>query len=142
MSKREKLPAALKRAIKERDRDACQKCGRRYALNIHHITRLMDGGTDDIDNLATLCGPCHNEWHIMDITLSPKFFSYAQWLTVPPAAVLVKDFLSIPYDDPRSYGQYREDAMIAQSDVFESLQEYPDIAPILALSDAYAASLE
>lgn len=51
-----------------RDDEGCVLCGRdrdvHYAqfgqdLHVHHKTDRSDGGTNDLDNLVTLCRPCH-----------------------------------------------------------------------------------
>ncbi|CAM4087296.1 HNH endonuclease [Vibrio neonatus] len=34
-----------------------------YLLEVHHIIRLADGGTDSIDNAQALCPNCHRELH-------------------------------------------------------------------------------
>ena len=61
----------IARAMKKRDGGCCQKCGkggRGIELNVHHIVSLSDGGTDDPDNLITLCRDCHslNHPHMQD----------------------------------------------------------------------------
>lgn len=33
------------------------------ALIVHHIVRLLDGGTSDDGNLTNLCNECHNKKH-------------------------------------------------------------------------------
>ncbi len=40
----------------------CQKCGG-VASQVHHVVPLADGGTNDLDNLVALCGPCHVAEH-------------------------------------------------------------------------------
>lgn len=57
-----------KQAI-ERDNRECQKCGSlggeegEIELHVDHITPKSDGGTDDLDNLRTLCRDCHMDVH-------------------------------------------------------------------------------
>lgn len=58
----------VKRIVFERDNYTCQKCGlvgesgnRRGCVQVHHIKPRRDGGTNDIDNLVTLCYDCHKE---------------------------------------------------------------------------------
>lgn len=48
-----------------RDGAACTECGCIYLnqLEIHHIKPICEGGTDDIDNLKTLCDKCHDKTH-------------------------------------------------------------------------------
>ncbi len=39
----------------------CHEC-EDYATELHHITAVEDGGTDDIENLMPLCKKCHKEY--------------------------------------------------------------------------------
>ena len=32
-------------------------------VEVHHVVHLHDGGTDDLENLATLCHDCHMARH-------------------------------------------------------------------------------
>lgn len=45
--------------VLERDGSACVKCGAGAPLEIDHIIRYADGGTEDLENLQALCVPCH-----------------------------------------------------------------------------------
>lgn len=38
---------------------ACELCGRRYGLELHHIVPVAFGGEDTNENLILLCSPCH-----------------------------------------------------------------------------------
>lgn len=42
-----------------RDLGMCQKCGKR-ATDVDHIIALKNGGTNDLWNLQSLCGECHD----------------------------------------------------------------------------------
>lgn len=43
-----------------RDGYACVKCGKRGRLEVDHIVPVARGGLPyDLDNLQTLCRPCH-----------------------------------------------------------------------------------
>ncbi len=55
----------LKQKRLEMDGMKCGKCGRTDCLTIHHILPRHSGGTDDIDNLMTLCDACHRAEHIV-----------------------------------------------------------------------------
>lgn len=52
---------ALRTMAKRRDGWQCVKCGSRYRLEVDHIERVLDAPDRafDLDNLQTLCGPCH-----------------------------------------------------------------------------------
>ena len=53
-----------RRAAFERDGWRCVECGRPGRLEAHHITALHNGGAPyDLDNLETLCRPCHIDRH-------------------------------------------------------------------------------
>lgn len=43
-----------------RDEWACKHCGATDALQIDHIHPIARGGSDDMDNLQTLCSPCNS----------------------------------------------------------------------------------
>jgi 5-methylcytosine-specific restriction protein A len=47
-----------------RDKHMCQPCkaANRYTLasQVDHITPKAEGGTDDLDNLQSICTPCHD----------------------------------------------------------------------------------
>ena len=62
------LTASQKKAVFERDNYTCQQCGhvgeygdRPDCVQVHHIKPRRDGGTNDIDNLMTLCTICHTK---------------------------------------------------------------------------------
>ena len=45
------------------DNNKCRECGSTEGLHVHHIKERCKGGTNDINNLITLCGSCHREKH-------------------------------------------------------------------------------
>lgn len=63
----------LRRKVYSRDDYKCQKCGGEGGphgnteLHAHHITPRSKGGSDDMNNLVTLCDTCHNNQHAHDI---------------------------------------------------------------------------
>ena len=58
-----RVPRTLTATIVERDDNQCQKCGAEKKLGIHHVVSLREGGTNDPDNLVTLCRSCHMTLH-------------------------------------------------------------------------------
>lgn len=38
----------------------CVVCGSMYRLSVHHRKPRTRGGADSLDNLVTLCNPCHS----------------------------------------------------------------------------------
>ena len=56
-----------------RDKYTCQCCGAKNTrLEVHHIVYRSQGGTDDLDNLITLCADCHKKVHAGEVTISKK----------------------------------------------------------------------
>jgi 5-methylcytosine-specific restriction endonuclease McrA len=53
----------LRAQAKARDGHACRMCGGGMRLQVHHIVRPQDGGSDALENLVTLCSPCHRLLH-------------------------------------------------------------------------------
>ena len=55
-------PVSTRKALAVFDRDhyTCQHCGARKGLTVDHIVPVSKGGTNDPDNLRTLCGPCNS----------------------------------------------------------------------------------
>lgn len=61
-TKQEELMYSKARTVKKqliRDRKCCERCGSEENLEVHHITKIKDGGTNDLDNLLLLCKDCH-----------------------------------------------------------------------------------
>lgn len=52
-----------KSKVLERDNGVCLRCGATDNLEVHHIIPAAHGGTDDLENLATLCKECHRIAH-------------------------------------------------------------------------------
>lgn len=53
------------RDIYKRDGYKCRICGAaEFGLNIHHISPVKLGGSNDTNNLITLCLPCHKFMHV------------------------------------------------------------------------------
>lgn len=60
-------------AILHRDNYTCQCCGKKNCrLEVHHIKFRSEGGTDDEENLITLCKECHDGVHAGTIELNKK----------------------------------------------------------------------
>ena len=45
--------------MKLRDGYSCQVCGADQNLTVDHLIPISKGGTDDLDNLLTMCGRCN-----------------------------------------------------------------------------------
>lgn len=65
--------ASRRGAILHRDNYTCQCCGKKNCrLEVHHIKFKSNGGTDDEENLITLCKECHDGVHAGTIVLNKK----------------------------------------------------------------------
>lgn len=56
--------SSRREAVLHRDNYSCQLCGKKHTLlEVHHIIWRSRGGSDDEDNLITLCHDCHSKVH-------------------------------------------------------------------------------
>ena len=77
----------LRRFIADRDGAACTiaGCVSRYRLHIHHITRWIDGGRTDPENLTTVCWFHHHTViHSQGFTINPDSPPQRRRLLPPP----------------------------------------------------------
>ena len=58
----------IRRRALDRDGWRCQSCGKAGRLEVHHLRRLIDGGTNELPNLKTLCFGCHKAAHKRAVT--------------------------------------------------------------------------
>lgn len=66
------VDSGTKDYIRNRDGNKCVICSSRVKLEVDHRRALMNGGTNDISNLFTLCDECHTEKTRMDNSLKRK----------------------------------------------------------------------
>ena len=65
--------SSRREAILHRDNYTCQCCGKKNCrLEVHHIKFKSNGGTDDEENLITLCEDCHKGVHAGTVVLDKK----------------------------------------------------------------------
>ena len=65
--------ASRREAILHRDNYTCQCCGKKNCrLEVHHVKFKSNGGTDDEENLITLCEDCHKGVHDGTVVLNKK----------------------------------------------------------------------
>lgn len=65
--------SSRREAILHRDNYTCQCCGKKNCrLEVHHVKFKSNGGTDDEENLLTLCEDCHKGVHAGTVVLSKK----------------------------------------------------------------------
>ncbi len=58
--RRKKIPHRVRALIYERDGGACVTCGSTDRLTLDHIKPFSHGGSDEPDNLQTMCLPCNS----------------------------------------------------------------------------------
>jgi len=60
----------VKQYILDRDNYTCQKCKtKNVKLHVHHIIFRSNNGTDEPNNLITLCESCHDKLHLGEFTI-------------------------------------------------------------------------
>ena len=65
--------SSRRETILHRDDYKCQCCGKKDTrLEVHHIIYRSNGGTDDENNLITLCEECHSKIHSGELVLNKK----------------------------------------------------------------------
>lgn len=57
------LPKRLQQECFDRDGWKCRYCGNRNGLHPHHVIYRSHGGSDNMNNLLTLCWKCHRAIH-------------------------------------------------------------------------------
>ena len=84
ITKRKPIPAATKHAVTRRDQGQCthihengERCDQTKWIDIHHIVHVADGGTNELDNLTTLCTFHHELRHQLEFDIGrPRKFQY------------------------------------------------------------------
>ena len=56
-----RLSSSRRREILERDDEQCVLCGETDDLEVDHVVPTYMDGSDDPENLQTLCSGCHDE---------------------------------------------------------------------------------
>ncbi len=59
------IPPRVRREVLARDKHRCQApgCGLTRFLEVHHVKPRNQGGTNQAENLVTLCASCHRLWY-------------------------------------------------------------------------------
>lgn len=61
--RRKSVDPRTRRDVLDRDDERCRRCGETEDLEVHHVEPVSRGGSDAMENLATLCDGCHSEAH-------------------------------------------------------------------------------
>ena len=51
----------IRKSVLARDNYTCRSCRRKDNLTVNHIVQLSQGGTNNLENLQTLCKYCHEK---------------------------------------------------------------------------------
>ena len=54
---------SLRKRVLDRDGWKCQRCGTSTNLQVHHLVSRSHLGSDEFDNLMSLCACCHQKQH-------------------------------------------------------------------------------
>ena len=76
--------AALRRRVRERDGYLCQRCKENGLTGpaeiVHHVRPIRDGGDPfDLENLISVCRPCHEELHEAEKPKKPEIPGARDW---------------------------------------------------------------
>ena len=68
------IPPKTRREVLARDGHRCRApgCGRRRFLEVHHVVARSRGGSNEPENLVTLCSGCHRVWHERRATVTGR----------------------------------------------------------------------
>jgi len=54
----------IRREVYRKDNWACKRCGAKNTkLYAHHLIPLIEGGSNELKNLVSLCEECHKDMH-------------------------------------------------------------------------------
>lgn len=63
-----KIPNDVRRAVYRREHYTCAVCDDTRYLQIHHVVKRSQGGSNSLHNLVCLCSNCHALAHGMNLT--------------------------------------------------------------------------
>lgn len=82
------IPDSIRVRVLERDDFSCQCCGwsstnlkkgdPRTLIELHHIEHHSEGGSNEVENLITLCNIHHDQVHKRDLNGKDEFFSWLE----------------------------------------------------------------
>jgi predicted HNH restriction endonuclease len=71
--------ANIRSLVISRDNRTCTSCEKTFPakdLTVHHVVPRREGGSDELDNLVTLCPPCHDEIEGLDFRTKISIAGY------------------------------------------------------------------
>lgn len=74
-------PTPSRRAIIYSRDGGCLRCSSKADLSLHHVKHRSQGGSNDLDNLQTLCRDCHD--YIHSILCLPSGVPYSREVDAP-----------------------------------------------------------
>ena len=87
-------------AVLARDNYKCQCCGKKNCgLQVHHIKFRSNGGSDDLENLITLCEDCHKAVHACKIEIKKQGRKKNIGLSVATQMNILRCMLQIEYSE-------------------------------------------
>jgi len=98
--------ANRKAAVLHRDEYKCQQCKKAKkgaVLHVHHIAYRSEGGSDSMDNLITLCKPCHDGVHDGSVVLKKRGKAKGVAMRATQMNVIVSRLID-KYDPEVTYG--------------------------------------
>jgi hypothetical protein len=76
-NKRKYISTKVAQVVLERDGNKCLLCGSQVDLHVSHIQPVSRGGTNEPDNLQTLCAACRQETRLLGVDFRKPFVK--QW---------------------------------------------------------------
>lgn len=81
----------VRKAVYARDNYRCALCDSPRGLQIHHVMKRSQGGSNDAQNIITLCMYCHNVIH------GTRFPEWPEWMDQAELAQAAVEYLADYY---------------------------------------------
>ena len=97
--------ANTKAYVLTRDGYTCQQCKAKHVrFEVHHIIFRSNGGSDDANNLITLCKPCHDGVHDGSVNLKKEGVKKGNLLFATQMNVIRKQLLKAHLEAEETFG--------------------------------------
>lgn len=77
--RRSPVPTKIRNFLLVASKHQCSIC-QTHPVDVHHIVAVADGGTNDLDNLMTVCPNHHRDYHSGKFTIEQMRMYRTQWL--------------------------------------------------------------